>query len=103
MRKKLRPRLPSPAMVVAIIALVVALGGSAYAARVVITKPGQLGKNVVTAKQIKKNAITGAKVKDDSLTGADINEGTLGAVPNATHAANADHAGVADSIPAPEP
>jgi hypothetical protein len=108
MLRKLRPGLPSPALVISIIALFVALGGSAFAARVVIKKPGQLGKNVVTSKQIKKNAVTGTKVKDHSLTGADLNLGALGKVPsaaNADHAGaadNATHAGLADNIAAPE-
>jgi len=71
MFKRLRPRLPSPAMVVAVLALVVALGGSAVAA-VIVGRPSQLGKNVVTGKKIKKNAVTSTKVKDHSLLRKDF-------------------------------
>jgi hypothetical protein len=59
---KLTPSLPSPALVVSCIALVVASAGTATAASVVIKKPNQLGKNVVT----------GASVKDRSLTPKDF-------------------------------
>ncbi len=84
---------PSPAMIVALIALFAALSGSAYAA---------LGKNTVGSKQLKakavttgkiaNNAINSAKVAQGSLTGEDINVGALGTVPNATSAASAGNA-----------
>src|SRR2546423_10779592 len=80
-----RPQRPSPAMVVALIALLVALGGTGYAAF-------KLPDNSVGAKQIKKNAVTSIKVKNRSLRGLDINAKTLGTVPNATHAGSADNA-----------
>lgn len=90
---------PSPSMVVAIIALTVALGGTGYAAIV-------LPANSVGTKQIKDGsvanrdlhaqAVTGDKVANNSLTGAQINLSTLGTVPNAAHASNADHATKAD-------
>ena len=84
---------PSPAMIVALIALFAALTGSAYAA---------LGKNTVGSKQLKQkavttgkianNAITGVKVANGSLTGEDINLAALGTVPNATSASSAGNA-----------
>ena len=93
----LKPRRPSPALVISLIALFVALGGTGYAAlslpkNSVGTK--QLKKNAVTGSKIKKNAVTSSKVKDHSLTGADINLGALGSVLSAS---NAGHANVADS------
>jgi hypothetical protein len=61
---------PSPAMIVAIIALVLALGGTSYAA---ITLPaGSVG-----TKQLQKNAVIGSKVKNGSLTLPDINAASL--------------------------
>jgi hypothetical protein len=98
---------PSPALLVALIALFVALGGTGYAAT-------QLAKNSVGTKQLKKNAVisskvknsslTGSDIKNSSLTGADIKNGSLtgsdlklsslGTVPSATNAA---HATAADS------
>jgi hypothetical protein len=58
------------ALVVALLALVVALGGTSYAA---VT----LAKNSVGTKQLKNNAVVSAKVKDGSLTAADFAAGQL--------------------------
>lgn len=78
---------PSPAMVVACIALAVALSGVSYAA--VHLKRNSVGtahiKNgAVTAAKIRANAVNGAKVANNSLTGADINESSLQGVDAAT-------------------
>ncbi len=85
---------PSPALVIAIIALCAALTGTAWAA---------LGKNSVGSRQLKSkavttgkianNAVTGAKVASNTLTGADINLNQLGTVPSATNAQSAQNAG----------
>jgi hypothetical protein len=61
---------PSPASVVACIALIVALGGTSYAA---VT----LGANTVGTKQLKKNAVISAKVKDRSLLAKEFKTGQL--------------------------
>jgi hypothetical protein len=82
-------RLPSPAMVVACIALAVALGGTAWAAT--------LPRNSVGTAQLKRNAVTSIKVRNNSLTGADIVESRLGRVPSATRANTATSATTADS------
>ncbi len=50
-----RPRRPSAALVVSIVALIVALGGTAYAGGLVP------GKNTVGTKQLKNNAVTTEK------------------------------------------
>jgi hypothetical protein len=84
--KKLRFRRPSPAMIVAIAALVMAMGGVGYAAT-------SLPKNSVGTKQIKKNAVTTAKVKNHTLTGKDIKLSKLGTVPKATVAETANALG----------
>ena len=63
-------KLPSPAMIVALIALAVALGGTGYAVT-------QLPRNSVGTAQIKNNAVTGAKVRNGSLTARDFRRGTL--------------------------
>jgi hypothetical protein len=85
---------PSPALVIAVIALIAALSGTAYAAlgkNSVGTR--QLKAKAVTAGKIANNAVTSAKVAKGSLTGADINLSALGTVPSATNAANAGNAG----------
>ena len=83
--KRLLRNGPSPAMVIACIALAVALGGTSYAAI-------KLPANSVGTKQLKKNAVTSPKVKNNSLKGADIVESSLGQVPSAASATNATHA-----------
>jgi hypothetical protein len=72
--------LPSPAMIVACVALVVALGGVSYAAAVLpknsVGSP-QIQKKAVTASKLRKNAVSAAKVKDGSLLAADFKAGQL--------------------------
>ena len=73
-------RLPSPAMVVALVSLIVALGGTSYA---VVNLPKdsvgtkQLKKKAVTAPKVRANAITSPKVKDRSLLRRDFKKGHL--------------------------
>ncbi len=91
----------SPALVVAVIALFVALGGSVYAAKkaridgkAIRAKsiPGnRLKPRSITADRLRPGVLSG-DVASGPLTGADINELTLGQVPNATHADSADTA-----------
>lgn len=69
MRRLMRYR-PSPAMVVASVALAVALGGTSYAA---INLPA----NSVGTKHIKSNAVVSSKVKNRSLLAVDFKSGQL--------------------------
>ncbi len=101
----------SPALVVSVVALFVALGGSVYAAK----KAGINGKAIraksmpgnrlkprsVPANRLKPHSITAKLLKPGAfptltaggpLTGTDINELTLGQVPSAAHADTADTA-----------
>jgi hypothetical protein len=97
--KSLTSRRPSPALVVSILALVVAMAGTSYAAfklpkNSVGTK--QIKKNAVTTAKIKNQAVTGKKVKKHTLTGNNINLAKLGTVPSATAATTATTAGTAN-------
>ncbi len=77
---------PSPALVVALLALFVALGGSGYAAV------------AVNGKNIKNRSIAGKKLKRDTLSGREVNEAALGKVRlsgGADRARSADAANVA--------
>ena len=89
MRRLLRLR-PSPAMVVALISLFVALGGVGYAAATIGS--AQIKNNSVRGKDIRNRTIASKDVKKDGLGGASINESALGRVPDAAHADNADAA-----------
>jgi hypothetical protein len=68
--KWLLRRRPSPATVIAVIALVIALGGTSYAA---VTLP----RNSVGTAQLKNNAVTSLKVANNSLLKADFKSGQI--------------------------
>lgn len=62
----LKRLVPSPSMIVALAALFVALGGSAYAAI------------VITGRNIKNSTVTGADIKNHSLASKDIKHNSIG-------------------------
>jgi hypothetical protein len=89
MRKFLKSRRPSPAMIVALLALFVAMGGSVYAA------------NKFSGKLIKKGSEPGNRIKKDTITGKQVKESKLGKVPRAAladTATNAAHATDASTV-----
>lgn len=88
MRKRIQR--PSPALIISLIALFVALGGTGYAAVKINGK--NIKKGTVTAKQLKNKTITGGKIKNNTIGAAQINEGKLGTVRRATDATNATNA-----------
>ena len=104
MERRFRLR-PSPAMVIALIALVLAMGGVSYGLATGSVDSREIKNNTIRSKDIRKgqvrtsdvrnNNLSGADILDGSLTGADINEGALGTVPNAGHATNANSASTA--------
>jgi hypothetical protein len=99
--KQLSKRL-TYANVMSSIAVFLVLGGATAIAAGQLAKNSvgskQLKKNAVTAAKIKKNAVTTAKIKNGAITGAKVNAASLGTVPNATHATNADSAGNANTV-----
>jgi len=89
--KNSQPRRPSPALVIAVIALIFALTGTAWAA---------LGKNSVGSKQLKKNSVTKSKIKKEAVTAAKIKKGTItGKQINLAKLGTVPSAEVANSIP----
>ena len=80
---------PSPAMIVALIALIAALSGSAYAA---------LSKNSVGTKQLKKGAVRTADLRNNAVTGKKAKESTFSEVPSANTANTANVANSANSF-----
>lgn len=69
MRRLNLPR-PSASMAVAMTALMVALGGGAYA-------QSQLAKNSVGTPQIKNNAVTGTKIAPNAIVSSRIKDGQV--------------------------
>jgi len=93
-------RRQAPALVVACIALLAALGGTVYAAKKIdgrTIKPKSLPGNrlapgSVPGNRLKPGAIMGSALAPGSITGTQIDVATLGQVPTAVHADNADSA-----------
>ena len=73
-------------MVVALIALVLSLGGSAYA--LVITG-ASIRNNTVTGKDIRKHSLRGHDLRANSVGGGAVKETSLGGVPLAFAAGTA--------------
>jgi hypothetical protein len=89
--KQIRKRL-TYANVMSSIAVFLVLGGAtAFAASKIGSN--QLKANSVTTGKIKKEAVTTAKIKKAAVTGAKIKLSSLGTVPSATNANNANTVG----------
>lgn len=87
----MRRQLTSPATVLALLALVVALGGTSAVAAPAV-------RRLIDGKTVKKNSLPGDRVRRDSLGSVQIDERRLGVVPRARRAdaaAKADQAGTA--------
>lgn len=69
--RRILSRRPSPALVVACIALGVALGGTGYATGL------QIPRNSVGTPQLKNRAVTTVKLANNSVTSAQVRNGTL--------------------------
>ena len=89
--RKIRERIPSPAMIVACLAMTIALSSAGYAAVVLPANSVgtvQLKRNAVTAKKIRPgnvtrgkiaaNAINSTKIAANAVTSAKVLDGTLG-------------------------
>jgi hypothetical protein len=81
----------SPATVVAVLALVVALCGSSLA--------GYAAGKANGDSIVKKRSLSGNRLKADTVTGKQVEESTLGAVPLASRASRADTVPVATFHP----
>lgn len=90
---------PSPALVIACIALFVAMGGVGYAAATGSIDGREIKNSSVTGKDIKNSSVvsgdvknstlTGSDVKPNSVKGSDVDESSLGKVASAGQADNA--------------
>ena len=86
----LKRHTPSPAMIVALVALFVALGGAAYAGVTLSNnsvtsatikngaiKTADLASSAVTSLKLKNNAVNSAKIKNNTVASGDIQDGSL--------------------------
>lgn len=81
--------LTHPGVVLGVIALIVALSGSAIALP---------GKNKVTKNDIRANAVGSSEIRNGSVRGAEVDEASVGKVPSAATADNAAKAANADAV-----
>jgi hypothetical protein len=86
---RLRRLRPTPALIVAFVALFAAMGGIGYAT-------AKLKPNSVKAKNIKSGAVTTAKIADGAVTTPKLAPDAV--APNATNAVNAMNAANADKL-----
>ncbi|HEY8640027.1 MAG TPA: hypothetical protein VIL53_05925 [Solirubrobacterales bacterium] len=83
-------RRPSPAMIVAIVALIIGLTGTAVAGVATISK--------ISGKTVKKNTLPGNRIKKNTITGKQVKESSLGQVPSANTANTANTANSANPV-----
>jgi hypothetical protein len=89
---RIRPSLPSPALVIALVALFVSLGGVAYGVATIGTS--DIKNQAVTSKKIRNGTIRSRDVRRNSLGPRAIAEGKL----RVGFAANAGSAGTANGL-----
>jgi hypothetical protein len=65
-------RRPSPALIVSIVALIVAMSGTAVAQGILIRNSNQIADGIVTAPKLAANAVNSNTVAADSLTRNDL-------------------------------
>jgi hypothetical protein len=82
---------PSPSLIVSSAALLVALGGTSYAAATINGK--DLRNNTVTAEKIKNKTLTSKDVKNGSIKAKSLADGVIPAVPAAARWALVNAAG----------
>jgi hypothetical protein len=104
----LKARRPSPALVIACVALFVSLGGVSYGVARGFIDSRELKDNTIRSRDVRNNtlrtfdirnsSVQGRDVAFDALTGDDISEESLGTVPSAGTADTARTATTAGSV-----
>jgi hypothetical protein len=79
----LRRLLPSPAMVVAVIALFVSLGGVSYGLATGAIDSREIKNNSVRSRDVRNLSLTGRDMGADRVGGGAVKESSLGTVPSA--------------------
>jgi hypothetical protein len=77
---RIRRLIPSPAMAVALVALFMAMGGSAYA---LVVTSGSIKNNTIRSVDVRNGGLLGKDFRKNGVGGGAIKESTLGTVPGA--------------------
>ena len=80
---------PSPALIIACVALFLSLGGVSYGVATGFIDSREIKNNTIRTKDIRNGQVAGADVRNNTVQGADINESSLAKVPSATSADSA--------------
>ncbi len=88
---------PSPALVISLIALFAALGGTSYAVATNSIDSREIKNGTIQGKDLKNRSIQGTKIQQDKIGGNAVKESTLGKVPSAGTADSAANAGRANT------
>jgi hypothetical protein len=91
---RIRRLIPSPAMAVALLALFMAMGGSAYA---LVVTSGSIKNNTIRSLDVRNRGLLGKDVRNDGIGGRAIKESTLGVVPAALVAEGSSHFAVVNA------
>ena len=91
---RIRRLIPSPAMAVALLALFMAMGGSAYA---LVVTSGSIKNNTIRSQDVRNGGLIGKDVRADGLGGRAIKESTLATVPAALVAEGSTHFAVVNA------
>jgi hypothetical protein len=92
--RRMRLKAPSPALVVSLVALFVALGGGSYALAAATIGTAQLKNKAVTNAKLAPNSVGTAKIRSGAVTASQINPSGL-SVPFASNAGSAQPAAFA--------
>ncbi|MEA2407432.1 MAG: hypothetical protein QOE69_1551 [Thermoleophilaceae bacterium] len=85
---RFRRFIPSPAMAVALVALFMAMGGSAYA---FVVTSGSIKNNTIRSVDVRNGGLLGKDFRKNGVGGAAIKESTLSTVPGAFIASGSAH------------
>jgi hypothetical protein len=91
---RFRRLIPSPAMAVALLALFMAMGGSAYA---LVVTSGSIKNNTIRSVDVRNHALLGKDIRANGVGGNAIKESTLGPVPSASIADGGTHFAVVNA------
>jgi hypothetical protein len=91
---RIRRLIPSPAMAVALLALFMAMGGSAYA---LVVTSGSIKNNTIRSQDVRNGGLVGKDVRANGLGGRAIKESTLETVPGAFIAHGSAHFAVVNA------
>jgi hypothetical protein len=77
---RFRRFIPSPSMAVALVALFMAMGGSAYA---LVVTSGSIKNNTIRSQDVRNHGLSGKDFRNNGVGGRAVKESTLGPVPSA--------------------